>query len=349
MRYFPAPKFLQMPAVGIEISLFNVRLMEIIDHASLRVGSYSEQALSEPFSFSEGDQNEVKEILKKWKKDYGLQYIKASLPEEKAYLFRIEIKYGKDREMREAIEFNLEENVPINGAEALFDYRLIGEGSKPGFVKVAVTVFPREIVERALAFFHECGLTPISFLMDASALSRALIKREDLGTYLVVNMRGSKTGISIVSRGSVRFASTISVGGGDFIKALVKQCSITSEEAIELTKTKGFIKTVDNEALFALRSIAAVFKEEIQKVCVYWQSHRDKDDASEAIQKILLAGKDALILGFREYLSQNVNIETEIGNMWSNLGNFDKYLPPLSMEEALDFGVTIGLALPENE
>ena len=338
-----------MASVGIDISQLAIRMIEITGQSNLKVGKYAEAVLSTPFIISEGDQKEAKEILKKWKKDYKLEYIKASLPEEKAYLFETEIAFGDDTAMRGSIEFSLEENVPLSGAEVIFDYRLIGDGSKEGFVKVAVTVLPLEVVNSYLGFFHECGLTPVSFMIEAQALSRAIINRGDLGTYLIVNIHKTKTAVFIISKGAVQFTSTVPFGSLDFTKAIQTQLSITPEEANKIKETKGFTKSEDNQTLATLVSTASVFRQEIEKVYVYWNKHRVTVDPTEAIQKIILSGKEALTVGFKEYLNQSLKVPTEVGNVWINLGSFDDYVPPLPLPQALNFGTAIGLALPENE
>lgn len=347
-KHFPPPALLRMPVVGVDISPPSIRFMEISDHPSLAVRTWGKESISSAFSIMEGDHSEIKEVLKKWKKEYGLYYIKATLPEEKAYLFVVEIENGSNGKLREEIEFVLEENVPLSGPEALFDYRIVGEGEKPGFVRVAVTVYPKDIINRYVSLFKECGLVPVSFLMDAQALADALITKGDTGTYLIVDIGEVKTGLSVVSHGSTRFASTIQVGGAHFSKALEKEVCATPEEVLVLKKTKGFTKVAGNDVLSALISTASVFREEIEKVYIYWQTHGNKSQPAVPIDKIILSGKDALILGFAEYLSQNIKVEVVVGNVWGAFGTADEYLPPLSAEDALGFGTVIGLALPEN-
>jgi len=349
-RHFPPPVFLEMPSVGVDISPMSMRFMEIIEHPTLKVGKYAEQALSKPFSITNEDQSEVKEILKKWKKEFNLEFVKVSLPEEKAYLFKTEVEGATEAAMRSAIEFTLEENVPLSGAEAIFDYRIIGKSiEKPGSLNTAVTVFPRDVINAYLELFQTSGLTPVSFLIEAQAISRAIVKRGDMCTYLIVNINDTKTGVFIVSKGAVQFTSTIMIGSMDFTKALQKQFDITVAEAEKLKQTKGFMRTADNETLGALISTASVFRQEIEKVYVYWNKHRSSTDPTESIQKILLSGKETLTLGFKEYLTQTLKIPAESSDPWANMNPLDEYIPPVPLSSALVYTAAIGLALPENE
>jgi type IV pilus assembly protein PilM len=349
LRYFPAPNFLDMPFVGIDISPRKVRMIEIIDHPALKVGKYAEATLSKEFLITDEDKSEVRDILKKWKKEYKLEHIKASLPEEKAYLFDTEIELGTEEKMRASIEFSLEENVPLSGAEAIFDFRLVGKSEKEGFVKVAVTVLPREVVDSYLSFFKECDLHPLSFLSEAQALARSLIKRGDKGTYLIVNINIARTGVFVISNGAVQFTSTITMGAQDFSKAIQNGTEMTAEEIEQLKASKGYARSGESDALQALIASGAVFRQEIQKVCVYWAKHRSMANPSEAIQKVILSGKESLTLGFKEYLNQTLSLPIEIGNVWTNLNSFDQYIPPLSFATSLDYGTAIGLASPEKE
>ena len=334
-----------MPFVGIDISPTVIRLVEIAERPSLRVGRHQEVRLKETFSISEGNNEEVKEILKKWKKEYGLKYIKSSIPEDKAYLFQGEVPYGPDENMRSSIEFILEENVPISGAEAVFDYRIAGEGEKKGNSKVVVTVLPKNIIDAYEALFQECGLIPLSFIIEPQAFSRALIQRGNQNTYLIVHIGETKTCLFVVNQGIVEFTSTLSLGSADFTKAIIKQLNVSPEEAFNLKKTKGFSREGDQEVLSAIISTASVFRQEIEKVYDYWQTYRGSKNPSEKIHKIILSGKDAVTLGFTDYLSQNTKTETVVGSVWQNFGASTQKTPPIEEDEALDWAGAIGVAI----
>ncbi|MFA6296943.1 MAG: pilus assembly protein PilM [Candidatus Paceibacterota bacterium] len=344
-KYFPPPKFLMMPFVGIDISPLTIRFVEILERPSLRIGRHQEVRLKEPFSISEGNHEEVKEILRKWKKEHGLKYVKSTIPEDKAYLFEAEIPYSSDENMRNSIEFILEENVPLSGPDAIFDYRIAGEGEKKGYSRVVVTVLPRTIIEAYSSLFEECELVPLSFIIEPQAFSRALIQRGDQNTYLIVNIGETKTCLFVVSQENVEFTSTLSLGSNDFTKAIIKELNVSPEEAFNLKKTKGFSREGDQEVLSAIISTASVFRQEVDKVYDYWQTYRGSKNPSEKISKIILSGKDALILGFGDYLSQNTKIQTVIGNILENFGSSEKKNPTLSPEESLDWAGAVGVAI----
>jgi len=311
LKYFPTPRFLEMPHVGIDISSSYIRMVEIPFGPRLRVGNFAEQKLTTLFSLT-GDTSEVKNILQEWKKKYKFSYVKVSLPEEEAYLFQKEMPFDTDENMRQSIEIALEENVPVNGADSIFDYRLPDiTNIKNGLVKVVVTVLPVVTVQNSITLFSECGLTPLSFMIEAQALSRSVVKREDKRTILLVNINSTKIGFFIINKESVQFTSSVATTSGE---------------------DKG-----------------PIIGEQIKKIFAYWHSKEGHDLAWEPVQEVLLCGRGALIIGLKDDLMREFVMKVDVADVWSNLELTEGCVPPIVYENSLAYGPAIGLALPENE
>lgn len=348
-RMFPVPKYLQMPMVGIDISQFSVRVMSFIKEADqLKVNFFDSKQLKIPLNLSEdiSKHTELVSILQEWKKTYNLEFVEASLPEERAYIFETKVARASEAEMRAAIEFDLEENVPISPAEAVFDFRLIGSAGEDDVV-VAVTVLPEEIVQTYIHLFELAGLTAVSFLIEPQALSKAVIKANDKDAYLVVHIGELKTGLFVVAQDSVQFTSTIQIGSRSFSDAISKALGITFDEAEKIKMKQGFVKSKENtEILSALSGAASVFKEEIEKVFVYWHSRKGVNADKSNIKKIILGGHNASLPGLSDFIGQAIKIEVEVANVWQNVASFDDYIPPIPFADSLQYGASIGLALP---
>ncbi|MDD5318724.1 MAG: pilus assembly protein PilM [Candidatus Pacebacteria bacterium] len=381
LKAFPIPVFLEMPHVGLEVSPFAIRFIEI-NHGGgdFRVGRYGEKKLSTAVDFNKPliEQKELVDALIEIRTKYKLTFIEATLPEEKAYLFSAEVLDGSDQEIRDNLEFHLEENVPLSLDEAIFDYHKIRSSQKNGKVLVTVSTLPQAVVNGFIALFEHCGLTPISFLLEPQALSRSTIKYGDVGTYLLVRLGEKTTGLSIVSEEATQFTSTLNIGSDDFTAAIMKQFNVSHEEAEKIKHEKGFIKSPENNDLFlSLINISSAIKDEIGRIYTYWQSYKKNEESQAAksrlseetsevarvtrpspfsqitsagerapIAKVILSGKDAALIGFREYLATSLKAEVEIANVWINLFSFDEYIPPIDQSEALDYGAVIGVASP---
>jgi type IV pilus assembly protein PilM len=348
LTYFPVPKFLEMPSVGIDISASAVRFLEIYPSDDcMVVGKYDSLELKQEVDFSENilKNEELRAILTSWKKKYKLSFVEASLPEEKAYLFQIDVPEGGDREMRDSIEFRLEENAPLSAAEAVFDFKIFGKSQKAGMQSAMVTVVPEKIAAAYTELLNSCGLTPVSFLMEAQALSKAIVPAGSDSTFFVIHMMKRKSVLFIIKNSTVRFSSSIALGSDTLTDALMKSLGKDREEARTIKRTQGFLKSKDNVALDILTAALQPLRDEIERIWIYW--HTRKDEQASDIQEVLLSGKDTHIPGIKEYLSESLRVPISRANVWSNMCSFDEYVPIIPKEQASEFGVAIGLALPK--
>ena len=88
---------------------------------------------------------ELRKILINLKDEHNLDFVRVSLPEERAYLVKIDVPKVPESELRESIGFQLEEHVPIPADEAVFDYLAIKESkTKKEFLEVAVSAIPKK-------------------------------------------------------------------------------------------------------------------------------------------------------------------------------------------------------------
>ncbi|MEI7777211.1 MAG: pilus assembly protein PilM [bacterium] len=348
--YFPPPRFLDMPFFGLDISPRAVRVVDLHrELGALHLGRFGERKLVELVSPETITKNsELKKVLQSLKREFNLKFIKASLPESAAYLFKTEVdaKLTNDEIVSE-IEIHLEENVPLSGEEAVFDYHIIKRSSTK--IELTVTVLPKAIIDNYANLFNECDLTVLSFMFQPTAISRAVIPKKDKGTYIVVNLAETESGIFVVGDGAVQFTSTVSIGSENLTAAIIKQFSVSPEEAEKIKREKGLIKKPDtNELYLALANAVSVLRDEIERVFIYWQSHKEKQgQAGERIEKIILVGRDAVMTGLKDHLTLSLKVPVEIGNVWSNAFSFDVEIPAINKDDSLDYASAIGLCLPK--
>lgn len=347
----PPPRFLEMPSVGLDISDERIRFLEIVKNKNgLVFGRYGEKNIP-PGIISVGrvkNPTELKRILAGLKDEFGLDFVRVSLPEERAYLVKIEVPKVPESELRESIGFHLEEHVPIPAEEAIFDYLVIKESkTKKGFLEVAVSAIPKKEVDVYLELFRGTGLTPLSFEIEADAIGRAVIPEGDKGTYMVMDFGKNRSGIYIISEGATRFTSTIDIGSEALTK-IIKNNSGAGASASEVEKIKnerGLSKSKDNQELFsALIETVSVFRDEINKHYLYWHDY-EQSGGDKNIEKIILSGGGANLLGLPEYLSASLKVPVEVGNPWINLNSFERYIPPITKNQSLGYATVAGLAL----
>lgn len=252
-RLFPPPQFLKMPAVGLDISDESIHFVELKrEKNGLVIKNYGKKDL--PVDIVKSGyikkEEELKKILSSLKKEFSSDFISVSLPEQHAYLLKLKLPKMKRNEIRGSIELQLEDNIPISPAEAVFDYEIINDKTYGKDTEVEIAAFPRTIIENYLSVFHDVALSPLAFEIEAHAISRSVIDVEDNGTTMIIDFGKTKTGLSIVSGGLTRFASTVEIGGSAITRAIENSLKVKREEAEKIKKEKGVFNRKENEELF---------------------------------------------------------------------------------------------------
>ncbi len=345
--FFPVPRFLRMPAGGLDITDWRVRFLEFKKKGNgLVLDRYGEERIPSGVivagSIKRSD--DLREILTKFRAEHNISFVRVSLPEERAYLFTMDVPDVSPEEIRGAIRFQIEEHVPISAEDAVFDYHVLGPSSEDsGKISITVSVFSESELRGYVEMFSGTGIIPVAFEIEAHAIARALVLDADTDTHLILDFGGTRTGISIVSKGIVRFTSTIDVGSAMITKAIEKNFNVSSDEAEKIKNIRRMAKGgTDREFFSALSSSLSVLYDEVNKIYLYWHGHGGKD---ANIQNIILCGGGANLHGLSEYLGSSLRTKVRVGNPWVNVNSFDTYIPEITKHEALGYTSVIGLAL----
>lgn len=347
-RLFPPPNFLAASSFGLDISDESVKFAElIITREGIKVGRYGERKIPAGIIESGKIKNQVrlKEVLTSLQKEEGIKFVRVSLPEEQVYLFVLRLEKLGLKSIREGIELVLEENVPISAEDAIFDFDLIKEDAQS--LEVQVAVMPKNVIENYLSVFRDSSMSVLSLELEAQAISRAVIKKDDLETYMIVDFGKTRTGIFITSRGAVMFTSTLDMGGFLLNEMIQKNFNIDFKKADKMKKLYGLGRNAENKEIFAvLLNSVSVLRDEIVKDLLYWNTHKDKEGKDHLpVKKIILCGGDSNLAGLSEYLSISVKNKVEMANVWVNITETEKSIPEISFDQSLTFATALGLAL----
>lgn len=310
---FPAPEILDIPFAGISISDHSIRCIQFEKkNGYLDVRNYSEKKIKQGIVISGEiiNKEELVNVLIDMKKDLELDWVRVSLPEEKAYLFTAKIPIVKPSEVISAIESKIEENVPVNPAELLYDYKLIDHREK-GHLDVVVSNVPVSVIETYVDIFNSAGLNLLSLEIESQAVVRALIPKKDESTILIVHFSSEKVGLYVATNRVVRFTTTMPIKGDP-----------------------------SDNLEFLLH--------EIKKLYVYWHTLKENIDRPEKkIGRIIVAG-ESIRESVVQYLSTENSTEVMLGNVWVNAFDVEDVVPEISFTDSLSYAVAIGLALPND-
>jgi type IV pilus assembly protein PilM len=286
-------------------------------------------------------------VLKQMKEECGVQYVNISLPEERAYLFETTIAAKTpQKDIRGLLEFRLEENVPLSPRDAYFDYAIVGEDTENNMIRVAVVVYAQSTINSYYEACKEAEIIPLSFEIEAQAIARASVPRAFRGTYLIVDFGKARMGVGIVHNGILMYTSTIEIAGTQLSQDMRTILgNVAESELTKIKNTKGLIRTKGNEAIAdILIPYAENIADELGIRIHYWDS-RGIDREARAIQKVIICGGSANLLGLPEFLSEKLGIQTERARVWENAFSLERNIPSITRRYSYGYATAIGLAL----
>jgi type IV pilus assembly protein PilM len=294
------------------------------------------------------DTSQLVAVLKELKQRTKAEFIRVSLPEERAYLFETEIKKNTPmEEVRSLLEFRLEENVPIPSREVFFDYYILPGASESKKAKVAVAAYAKETI---LKYYDSCiaaGLRPVSFEVEAQAMARSVVPEDSTGAVMLVDFGKTRTGIGIVYKGVLLYTSTIDIGGDQLSLALRKVlgADVPESELTRLKNTQGLTRGVKSSEVYeTLLSTVSVIKDELATRMQYWHM-RGEDMSARRIHSVVICGGSANLKGLPAYMSETLGVPCVRGNVWENTFSLDSTIPPIDKRHSYGYATAIGLAL----
>ncbi len=310
-QFFPPPKFLDLPYAGIHISDKAVRCISFSrKNNTLHLEGFTEKLLPNSSIIDGSIQNidAVVSVLSDIKKEFNLNYVKMSLPEEKAYLFTAKIPFVNESEIKSSVESKIEENVPVSPMELIFDYKIFERPDKD-LIDVVVSALPINVVDSYLELAEKSGLSLLSLEIESQAMTRSVVPKSKNDTCLIVNYSEDKVGLYVSVSGVVRFTSTVQTRG-------------------EFSNNHAFLI------------------QEIKRLYTYWHTLKENTNRAERkISHIYVCGEnidDSLV----SFITNNSKTESSLANVWVNVFDINKNVPEIPFVDSLKYAGAIGLAMP---
>ncbi len=313
-KLFPPPEFMQMDHAGLEISDDAIRCITFKNQTGDRkIENFLSVDLPKNLLIGGDTINPdgLRAELSKFKEKAGLTYVKVSIPEEKAYLFQTDVPATDFSSIHQNIESKLEENIPLMAKDAIFYFDLLPSVIPGGSLRASVSVVPRTYIEMILSLLHSVGLKPLAFEVVPRSLAHVLVPAHNDKTIMVVHIMDQKIGVYVVSAGTVNFAST------------VNREAVNSRDA-------------------SRTPVEDTIAKEVIRIYEYWISRPD----TTTIQEVVLVGRGAQIYesAIRDAVA-SFSLKVTTPDIWQNICNVERCLPPISKEDSLAYAVVAGLAL----
>ena len=256
-------------------------------------------------------------------------------------------------EMRQTVDIEAAEHIPIPPDQAIIDYQSIGwfEDESGPRQRLVVVAAHREMIETLVSAVRRAGLRVDGIDLEAFALIRSLVPtvpRGDGAEVLCHIGAGATNNVVSVDRTS-QFTRLVGLGGVDLTNAVADQTGLSPQEAEALKAACGLLGDVpagwDPATVTRVRhALALAVRPLVQEIGRTIDFYRSQDFA-RPVERLVLSGGTALCSGLDKYVQQALGLEVEIGNPLQNLSKS----ADLSFDVATRAAVAVGLALDASE
>ena len=296
------------------------------------------------------DPEAVKNAIVKLLQESGPKKIKTrkvicSLPETKAFLRIISLPVMEKSEVKEAIKWEIEANIPLMLDQVYYDWQILDLNldQKKEKMNVLVVAVARSSADQFQAVLESAGLEVLGLETESIAQARSLLpEKDDKSTTLIVDIGDRRTSFFIAVGSMPCFTSSVPLSSQMITDAIAKSFNIPFAEAEDIKIKQGLGSlAMKSQVLKAVSPVLENILTEIEKSMDFYLSNLRY---SEKIDSIVLCGGGANMQGLLPYFSRCLGRPIEFGNPWVNV-RLGQRLPIIERKRAVQYSTAIGLAL----
>ena len=274
-----------------------------------------------------------------------IKHIVSSIGGDNTSIKQIKTIFLPEDELESALFFEAKKHLPISGAEMLLDYQVLSVEEKTNNMNILLASATKKLLQEHTNILTSIGLTPGIVDLESLAIANSFILNTSIedGVYVILNIGAFKTNMVIYGAKTKFFARDIAWGGYNFTKDIMKQKKMSYEEAEKYKFEQGLKKEeteTDNSSLIldiTEKSTAEHIIQDVKRSLRFYV----KEAGSSDFKKILLVGGSAKLIGFPEFVEDQLKVPTEIYNPFVNLEKVEKF----SNEQNPQIALALGLAM----
>jgi len=268
----------------------------------------------------------------------------ASIPAFSAFATLLEIPQMSEVDTAKTLPFQITQHIPLPVSEVAIDWMKVGEKEdEKGFTKqqVLIVSVPNKQINSYKSVFKMVGLNLVALEVESLSLARSLISNDPTLT-LIVDIGSHSTNIVVVEKGFVKHNSQTDFAGASLTQAIAGGLNINMRRAEDLKRQKGLM---GGSGEFELSTLTIPFLDaiisEVRRVKDNYERNQDSK-----IERVILAGGGANLLGIDKYFEKNIGLPTVIGNAFAKI-DYPSKIEPMVRILGSSFAVAVGLGIKE--
>ena len=312
-----------------------------------------------PGSFKEGDiedQALVATTLERTFKDLNIkpEKVVTTISNDNIIIRNIEMPAMPEKELAEALKWEIEDYLPFPAHQAALDYLIIEKGEE--IIKLLLVAAHNNTLNSFMDVYERAGVKPLVINVQPMALLSILQYQNKLDeTAVIVDIGASGTRVVIGDSRNVYLSRTIDTGGYDFTKSIMESRDMEFMEA-EKYKIENGLESDNKQSNQldtplsqlsmtglsegdVLSTLAANLGKEISRSLEYYQM---KFRGSN-LKQIYLTGGGSRLKGLTGVINEEIELEIVPLNPF---GEIEHDFPDEELVRA-EFSIPIGLAVSE--
>lgn len=334
-----------LPLVGIDIGASSIKMVELVPNGNQKWKLTGAASISAPAGGVNGGPGNIAVItqsIAKVRKEAGMKVRRAvvSLPEEQVSSHVVEMPLMSEDEVRQALEWQVEQYIPISADKATWSYEIIKKDPTAGVMEILLIAVAKNLVNAYIQTVEQAGLEVVAMETELMALARACVT-ENFPLVILTNIGAQGTDLGVVSQGQLVFSRTIPTGGSAFNRAIEVGLNLDTSTAEQYKLSYGLAADkLNGELAKAMQPVVKVIGTEIRKTGDFYLSKH----SGESIKAVIFSGGSALMPELISELSGVVGMEIVMGNPFTRVNMDQKQLKTIE-GSAPFYGVATGLAM----
>ncbi len=265
-----------------------------------------------------------------------------SLPAFSAFSTLLDLPIMSAEEVSRTMQYQARSFIPLPLTEVTIDWLPVKQFEDEKGVKkqrLFLTAVPNEQIKRYQNLFRMVGLDLQTLEIETLSLARILTGGDPTNT-LIIDIGARSTALAVAAGGVLKYSSQTDFSGGYLTQAIASGLGINIRRAEELKRRRGLMG-VGGEyevSTLMLPYLDVILGEARRAKNLYEKSYGEK------IERIILAGGGANMLGLEKYVAEEFRLPALKANPFNSIG-YPPLVSPLVGSLGAPMAVSLGLGI----
>ncbi|HEX5797183.1 MAG TPA: type IV pilus assembly protein PilM [Candidatus Saccharimonadales bacterium] len=263
-----------------------------------------------------------------------------SVPAILTYMHTINFPPIKESELKEAVDLESEQYIPLPQQDLYTDYEIIEKNSDK--LEILTVAVPRKIIDSYMALVEILGLEAVSFdtsISSSGRLFKTFESSSDIPSVLI-DFGSISADITIFAKTNI-VSGTIPAGGDTFTNLLAQKLGLSREEAHVIKTKYGISKSKRQEEI--VKIMQPELDQLVREVKRMMRYYSERTQSKGNIGQVITMGGGANMPGLSDYLTNALRLPVRTYDPWSS---FDlHHIKEPSQNEKSVYATVAGLCL----